>query len=555
MTGPVFRECGVHERYSVMRTVYGSPPVVTFAAVLTATSADAEPVLQHLRSRVTHILANSLPMRCGIIQAESHRPRFCSLEPAPTARDVVFLRKSAAVEEGLDEEAALRKLRNEYMTAEQTLLMDKSQQSLYDGALWTVALYPVTSSRKPSYIVVASFNHILTDGKGTFNLFHALLSAAPPPPDNKDVFPPASDSAFDMQAVQKPDPRRDEETEATPFWPSEVRKNLLECPIGLRTIDLGPSFTPRLKAVATSHGVKTLHAILEVASVFALSLAVNHGSGDWNDGASPKFAIGHSTPINIRGSPLSTAPVSTHGHYAGNWVGGRGGKTLCRPQLQFWDQVKHVAAQLADPATLKGAMALWNGLKALPSSTGDKLEPAQHDAVDGQPLEVDGWSAYARHAVEQTPQISTFLASLGCSNLGFFPLDRTADDDLFTVSNCCWTQTASPIADAIIVNIMGAGWKLPTPAGAGSGAGQKEGEGLADGSVAAATVAAEHQPILSQAVADVGGLSFGITYRQGSVDEANLERFEAYLTRLLSLLAQGQIAESDDVAAIWSKLA
>ncbi|KAL9934802.1 hypothetical protein V8E36_006577 [Tilletia maclaganii] len=583
LASDVFRECGLHERFSVARTKYGSPPVITWAAVLTAPAPDPEPILSHLRARVDYVLGASFAFSSIIAQGDSHRPRVARLKPVPTSKDIVSLRESIALDnvaaadvdgapgpagtiQDEDEEKkvvnSLRRLRNRCMTAEERLRIDESLLSISDRTLWNVALYPVTSTEeaKSYFVLTATFNHIIADGKGTFNVFNALLSRADPAPDPSDPTAPSapSDQAFDVTIEPEADALpQDEETKAAPFWPQSVLKNLLECPVGLRTVDLDAAFSTKLKAVAKQHSVKTLHPVFEAAVVIALDHAVasvDPAKGPNDDGSS--HSIITSTAISVRGSSLSQVPVSQHGHYGGNWVGGREGRVLCKPALRFWDLARHIADQLGRPQTLKAAMSLWKGLQFLPASTGEALvDPPQKDAVDELPLEADGWAHKMREFVGATPGMSSYTSSVGLSNLGFFPLDREADDPLFSVSQTSWTQVASPIGQCLVVNIVGSGRSQPAAAHQVVGSQQQQQpDGIPEGSVTAATALKHEQPVVSKAVPDLGGISFAITYRRGSVDEDILHRFESYLRDLLLLLAAGDIDADADVTSIRPRL-
>ncbi|KAK0554238.1 hypothetical protein OC846_000947 [Tilletia horrida] len=540
----VLRELGRHERYSVARTQYGSPPIITLAAVLTTHEQDAQPILDHVHQRVDRILEGTPLLRCGIAQAESNRPRYCLLATAPTPTDIVKLRDavsiSAQTENGPDEVARLRTLRDELMSKEQVNWMQHSIKSL-QHVLWTVALYPIQGLPRSTFVLLVSLNHSLADGRGVFNILNGILSNREPLLDNNQV-PPTSDSSFDMDQ-SPPEPSYSDDLKSAPFWPEKILQNLLDCPTAMKSIDLDSTFSSKLKAIATQHGIKTLHPVLETAAILALGMSASEAAEEQKE-----FVIASSTAISLRGSTYSSAPLASHGHFAGNWVGGRDDRTLCNPTLKFWARARRAAGVLADPTTLQKAILVWKGVDGLPSSTGVELD-GQIDALDQTPLQGDGWAQMMRQHVGKTPHISTYHASLGISNLGFFALDRDGrEDSLFTVDHCSWTQVASPIADCICLNIIGAGRpKATTPADAGNG--------VPDGSVAAATAVAERQPALSQAATSVGGISLNLAYRQGSVDQQIIDKFHTTLTKLLHLVADGQVGEEDDVAKLRSILA
>ncbi|KAK0547943.1 hypothetical protein OC846_004665 [Tilletia horrida] len=523
----VLRELGRHERSSVARTKYGSPPIITLAAVLTARDNDAQPILDHIDRRVDHILEGAPLLRCGVAQADSHRPRYCFLDPPPTAIDVVKLRDavSISVQPGNDpdEIAHLRELRDESMRKEQVNWIQRSSQSLQQ-LLWNVALYPVQGHSRDAFILIVSVHHCLADGRGVFNILNGILSSKEPFLDNRQL-PATSDSSFDMDQ-SSPEPSYGDELKNTPFWPEKLLQNLLECPSAMKSIDFDSTFAPKLKRAATRHGVKTLHPVLETAAILALGMSVSEEE---------EPLIATSTAISLRGSPYSTAPPASHGHFSGNWVGGRDDRILCNPTLTFWGRARQAAAGLADPVTLKKAILVWKGVDSFPSSTGVELD-GQVDAVDQTPLQGDGWAQFLRHRVDQTPNISTYRASLGVSNLGFFPLDQDAQESLFTVGHCSWTQVASPTV-CICLNIIGAGRPKVKP---------MAGNGVSHSGVAASTVATE---------AGVGGISLNVAYRQGSVDQQTIDKFHMVLTKLLHLLADGQVGEEDDVVKLRTMLA
>ncbi|KAL9935592.1 hypothetical protein V8E36_005169 [Tilletia maclaganii] len=166
-----------------------------------------------------------------IAQGDSHRPRVAQLKALDNvAVDPLILMRTRMRKEKVVN--SLRRLRNRCMTAEERLRMDGSLLSISDRALLNVALYPVTSREeaKSYFVLTASFNHIIADGKGTFDVVNALLSRADPAPDPSDPTAPSvpSDQAFDVTIEPEADaPAQDEETKAASSWPQSVLKNLL----------------------------------------------------------------------------------------------------------------------------------------------------------------------------------------------------------------------------------------------------------------------------------------------------------------------------------------
>jgi hypothetical protein len=136
------------------------------------------------------------------------------------------------------------------------------REDIVSRPLWQVARY---ISQRTAYLALST-NHILNDGKGTFNLLNLLLA-----PSVEDVPREAFDSPWAEDIVDMIPAEPIALSYEHPPWPvGHLKRPPRECSSEYTLFSLDAGLVARLKATGKAKGVPTLDPILRAAGVVAL---------------------------------------------------------------------------------------------------------------------------------------------------------------------------------------------------------------------------------------------------------------------------------------------
>jgi hypothetical protein len=305
--------------------------------------------------------------------------------------------------------------------------------------LWRVCVFTAPDAPGARTHLAVSVAHELTDGMGLLALVGALLAPSLDglPHEALDKLPALEETLDLRPALRDLLPVAWREL-VVPLLPAFLRAYLspprpwpvgvpgvrpTAAPWGLSLLALPPALVPSLKAAGTAHGVRALHATLELA--YALALA--HVCGR----AGAAFAVECAAAVSERRAALG------HAHCTRNYIAVHVAPLALRPADDFWAGAAALSAELHSPAGRARARGTMGMLAWIPDSTPDAAMRAADTPT--------GWERFLR---DKATGPEPYEQGLNMSNLGAAALPPGAEDAV-------WAQVASPYIAALAVNVVG----------------------------------------------------------------------------------------------------
>lgn len=312
-------------------------------------------------------------------------------------------------------------------------------QDFDHSPMWQVSL--LTSPDAEYGYLVACFNHLVVDGRGSLRLVHLLTARGINLPVESFDQPKRLDDTIDL----KPDARYltpilfreaivpklpkplQKKFKAKDPWPAErvgshpteAPGNICFCTVPLSTIEM-------CKEQGKVRGVKTLHPILKMAYMAAL----------WRVFASnPPYQS-----VRLIGLTSRDERKSRLGHSAvtGCYVTNPEYTTKISGFDRFWSEARQLSSFLKGQRGIELGRFNNGVLYHIPDSDINELDP-QYD-----PHMPTGWE---RHWAQRAAASAPFRTSLAIHNLGAARLPQGAEDH-------AWSQTASPYAPVWNINVL-----------------------------------------------------------------------------------------------------
>lgn len=417
------RILGPYERFSLARSLVGVAPVVAFTALLPSSHPPVESA--QVAQAVTELLARHPLLSCSVAGATTAQPRFRRHEVRP--------------EDVLVESAETGRVVDEALLDALEAVKDAGVEP---APLWRVWLSG--SDQQGRRRLTVAVHHVLSDGSSTRNLFAELLSLvrAPVPSSEKKTgealsLAPTLEATVDVRpstlslvkvlfsefvAPRLPSlfcPSPPTVFPNPPIVPPYLQQT------ALKHLALSPAAVARLKACARAHGIATLHPVLYIAALAALSNA-----------APPGTAIHGESPISLRD------PAVGHPSIGGNYVCSLSTTHGAPdPRAPFWQSCAAYAARLADPDERAGAKGGMGMLAYVPDG------PVEDE--DGQQrTRFDMWMEEKLEAAEP------WSASFEVSNLGVLPVTGwEGDGEEDALGEVYWAQAGMALGPALAINV------------------------------------------------------------------------------------------------------
>lgn len=428
------RKFGLYERYSLSRTLVGTPPILAFLVNLPKTAKEVH--REDVELAVAELLRKYPILRCAVEGAHTREPRYVAMEKL-SATELVEVRE----EDGQRPEVVLQRGMEEGKTFD-----------LEKGPLWKVVLFWEGKNAESKQRILLILNHVLSDGTGTRNLFAKLIALLHTPPtslpSSKEAaiaLPPTQESTVDLRpsyahmarvifaelvvprlpAFLQPKP-------SPPCWPNPPLLKPLDQTTAIKHLSIPRIVVAVIKREAGCNYIKTLHPTLHTAALASFVIALSkHCATD--DAILPPL-VGQ-TPLSIRSSALG------HPSATGNYVDDL--PTSSRPSAfsldtPFWPACRDYAARLASRPKGQSGMGMLAFIPDPPLS--------------GAEGERTGWEKYIE---EKCGSSNPFSGSFEVSNLGVLPAtgwDRAEDKPTGGIE-VCWAQTAAAMGPALCLNV------------------------------------------------------------------------------------------------------
>lgn len=363
---------GLHDRYSLSRSLIGFPPVVAIVSTLIlpdqgSIEEELSKVQDLLSCRISKLLEIVPFLSARVSDHQSMEPKWVKSERILTSKDILHLNLIENQVFGYEEICS-----KQLDVGIKTLMPQK-------GPLWRVDIHHRLDS---SLIYIGlSVNHTLADGKGSFNLYQLLIS--PPFDLSRDltqtqvemirgvkVFPDPSDVCFMKSDWETPltktsesisaSSKKDQDSVAeSECWPYTIEKRIKDCQSDLILIQLKrKGILKDLKDNCIKFGsIKTFHAAIHssiIVGILSLNLLENPSriKGDgygFQSSSRDKIGLKSATPINIRKGEF--------GLIVGNFVGVSEWKGQFDPSSLFWKVTKEHDKELNSVEGRKKALS------------------------------------------------------------------------------------------------------------------------------------------------------------------------------------------------------
>jgi hypothetical protein len=376
-TRPAYRSraaVSLHERYSITRhnTGYPHPVVITLAYE----STSALPTTTFLHDRIVALQQLFPHLYAHVVDGRTNKPAW-ELRPRPYAPEEILRPdqtitqlSGSSAESGQLEQALKAALASAKSTAED------------ETPLWQVQRYiPANDTGGTAYLAVWA-SHQLADGVGTLRLAQAILSRdistlrtetslAPKLEDSVNIEPPVTHllpvvfqklllpslPSF-IQAYFKP---------AAP-WPAErILQRPTQCEEDLLLVQIPGELVSVIKSAGASHGVRTLHPILELAYLVSIWAVFSHDKA-------PLLLDGQ-TPRNER------AAEKGHGQITGNYVSSLHHQVTPSRDSSFWSLAKDCARSLTAEDGLRRGRYAMGMLAYVPDPDNFSVSPTSHQEL------------------------------------------------------------------------------------------------------------------------------------------------------------------------------
>ncbi|GAA5894003.1 hypothetical protein JCM8208_001305 [Rhodotorula glutinis] len=370
------RTLGPYERFSLARSLAGVAPVVAVTALLPADRVDST----QIASAIDSLLAEYPLLSCAVADVATTEPRF--ERAAVTASDVLI--------ELVDSPASPARALLDALEA----IKDNGVEQ---APLWRVWLS--AAEEQGGRRVTLAVHHVLSDGSSTRNIFAELLSRTRAP-----------------RAAEQHDP--------APALPPTLEESVDGT--SLKHLSLPSPSLARLNAAAKAHGVATLHPVLYIAFLAALSTVAPRRT----------TLIGQS-PMSLRNADGAPHPPIS-GNYVCSLETSHGEPA---PTTPFWDACATYGARIVDPAErarAKGEMGFLGFLPNEPHVGADESAP--------QRTTFDAWMENVLRSDE--PWKATFEVS----NLGVLPATGWEGDG--GLDEVLWAQAGMALGPAFAVNAI-----------------------------------------------------------------------------------------------------
>jgi hypothetical protein len=393
-------------------------------------SISALPTKTFLHDRIV-ALQQLLPhLYAHVVDGRTNKPAW-ELRPTPYAPDEI-LRPDQTIPQlsGSGAESGQLELALKAALACTTSIADEKTP------LWQVQRYVPANDTGTAYLAVW-VSHQLADGVGALRLAQAILSPdistlqtetslAPKMEDSVNIKPPVTHllpvvfqklllpslPSF-VQAYFKP----------TAPWPAErILQSPTQCEEDLLLVQIPGELVSAIKSAGASHGVRTLHPILELAYLASIWAVFSRDKA-------PLLLDGQ-TPRNER------AAEKGHGQITGNYVSSLHHQVTPTRDSSFWSLAKDCARSLTAEVSLRRGRYAMGMLAYVP-------DPDNFSSPD--PKRPTGWEDFFLNQIESEAPYDT---SMTISNLGLAHLPSGAID-------IAWAQPASPFIPPLLLDVVG----------------------------------------------------------------------------------------------------
>ena len=444
-----------------------------------------------LSVRIEKVLVEAPLLASNVVDIKSQEPKWCKSAAIATEEMLRVIQMESAIElEGL---------------LEHQRDMGMSILTTSSSPLFRVFLYQ-TDNR---LLVGLSIHHCLADGKGASTLLELLLSSEKdfhlklPSITGFKKVPEASEVYFDLRPSWKvltlviykalvvpilPKFLKSR-LEDKPFWPFEALKTPAFCKPKLILLQFTEKgFLQDLKGVSHKMGVKTVHPVIHAAILAALSASTTDGEELIGDESCRQFIpIKSDTPVNLR--------TPENGLIFGNYVSNFSWKDEdINPNSNFWEMTRDYDQHLNS----KEGRAISKSVAGMLAYIPDQ-EKVDSERTDKEPTQ---WESFFWKECIKTP--NPFGGSFSLSNLGALnPSSRIGETNL-RLGQVAFCQTPSTFSSALFFDVCGIK--------------QEDGVG--------------------------GGLSISVGWRDGALENSQVEEIARRVESTLQKVSRGEIGES-----------
>jgi hypothetical protein len=480
---------GLHERYSLARAQTGFPVIVSVVAKLDYDSQ--VDFTSRLEKRIDTLLANFPLLSAGVTDDRCSRPRFYRSGDANsfTSSRVLLTREYEGCK-GDNNDDDRREVASILASELSECGEGGDALSALRGPMWRVVMR-YHSTKRHCWLSL-SINHVMTDGRGTANLFQLLLqddiTKYLPPTPLLDL-PPTSDAVFNMSpSLRFLVPVVWKEL-VLPRLPTFIRVRLQETPSwpGNRPLAASPHASAplldvllldgdtvrNLKSTATSRGIKTITPLIHTAALVAVYSMAGQERG---------LSFSSGTPMSTRNQAGPDATFVT-----GNYVSMASWHATPCPSTAIWPLARHYASLLTSSVVRQEGNWTFGMLSYIP----DTMKDPQASNEIAQYF-------FSTKMTSDTPYSNSF----SLSNLGL--IDAAGVKARYVA----WAQSASPIGAPFTIDVCGYGGKT-----------------------------AYGEAAKEETTPPYGGLSISIGTRKGVADG---DTFADCLQRVIAVLAKSQ---------------
>lgn len=452
---PPSRRLGNWERFTLAQANVDCPATVSFLATFPPappqTGSSLQPVEHPVnptsaKLAIIHLLHEFPLLRSGIAGGRTRTPSF-RVRDDTTAEDVLVI----APDEGKSEAEVIDEQANDGLS------FDGSR-----GPLWRVVLYVPAGGgggdgRGAGPRLCLTMSHLISDGVGMRNTFHRLLTLLHPDnqpglatlPEVVSALPPTLEQSVDVtltlgamfrlarDELVKPKlrilfPRR--RLKLVPYPPPCSHQ-----PVKTSLLRLAPASTAALKALAKSHGLATLHPLLQGAILAAIVLASPAAS---RLKPAEKANLTSVTAISLRDPKLG------HPDLNGNYISALQMDHPVAPDGDFFALCRAYATRLVSPSGRAAAKHLMGALSLVPDPKPKKVKPGTLDKRGRKVYPRTGYDEYMRERRDGEQFVESDVT---ITNLTVLPETGWEGSEGFRV---CWGQTVGPFEPPLTVSVL-----------------------------------------------------------------------------------------------------
>jgi len=443
-----------------------------------------------LSVRIEKVLVEAPLLASNVVDIKSQEPKWCKSAAIATEEMLKVIQMESAIElEGL---------------LEHQRDMGMSILTTSSSPLFRVFLYQ-TDNR---LLVGLSIHHCLADGKGASTLLELLLSSEKdfhlklPSITGFKKVPEAADVYFDLRPSWKvltlviykalvvpilPKFLKSR-LEDKPFWPFEALKTPAFCKPKLILLQFTEKgFLQDLKGVSHKMGVKTVHPVIHAAILAALSASTTDGEELIGDESCRQFIpIKSDTPVNLR--------TSENGLIFGNFISNFSWIEKIQEHTRFWQAAKVYDQQLNSKEGRAIAKSVAGMLAYIPDQ-----RKVDSERTDKEPTQ---WESFFWRECLKKPM--PFGGSFSLSNLGALNPSSSIGGTNLRLDQVVFCQSPSPFSSALFFDVCGVR--------------HEDGVG--------------------------GGLSISVGWRDGALENSQVEEIARRVESTLQKVSRGEIGES-----------